>query len=86
MLVKHKQFFINLNPLIIDRWIPFTGEIPSNAVEGGYELNEKLFVGKKFHNGFHLIGKITSFEKVIYIPYQHRELKFSSNFDILVVD
>ena len=84
--MKHKQFFIYLNPLIIDRWIAFTGEIPSNAVEGGYEGNEKLFVGKKFYNGYDLIGKIVSIDKVIYIPCRDHELKFISNFDILVVN
>lgn len=58
--------------------------IPANAVQGGQEGSEKLFIGKMHHNGIELLGKVTSSGK-LYCSYQGNELCFESDFALLVV-
>lgn len=68
-----------------DKWIPFTGTFPSNAVQGGYEGTANLFVGRKLIDGNQIIGKIVDLMKTIFVPYFSKEHSFSDDFDILVL-
>ena len=75
------------NPLLLlfsDQWIPFTGTFPHNAVQGGYEGDVKLFVGRKTIDGKHVIGKVVDKSKTIYVPYFSKEHSFK-DFEILVL-
>lgn len=52
------------------------GCVPSNAVEGGHTAcGEPLYVGRCFHNGAQIIGKIQASFKGILIPFGGIEVK-----------
>ena len=71
--------------LISDRWIQFTGTFPSNAVQGGYEGEAKLFVGRRMHEGKYIIGKVVDTIKAIFLPLLWKEHRFD-DFEILVLE
>lgn len=60
-------------------------EIPPNAIEAGHEGTEKLYIGKKLHNGVDLIGKVTGSNRKIYVPYFNKEIGYDRDFHVLVL-
>lgn len=87
--VSYFALFIHFKPTKLikftDRWIPFSGSFPANAVEGGYEGEAKLFVGRRMHEGKFIIGKVVDSIKAIFLPYFWKELRFD-DFEILVLE
>lgn len=73
---------LHYNHLFLAQWIPFTGIFPHNAVQGGYEGDTKLFVGRKMIDGKNVIGKVVN--KTIYVPYFAKEHSYQE-FEILVL-
>ncbi|KAG5668906.1 hypothetical protein PVAND_016819 [Polypedilum vanderplanki] len=65
-------------------WIPYPGHIPEKAIQGGYEGTAKLYIGRKWHEGKNLAGKIVEGINAIFCPFFGNELRFDENFDILV--
>ena len=50
------------------------GAVPGNAVIGGYDGTEHLYVGRAEHNDQILIGKIQPSHRVCYISYGGQEI------------
>lgn len=53
----------------IPYWISFEGEIPKQAVKGGREDGQKLFIGRAAHNGSLTPGKILEASQTCIIPW-----------------
>ncbi|KAL4716567.1 hypothetical protein ACJJTC_010231 [Scirpophaga incertulas] len=68
-------------------WVKSTDDIiPVGAVEAGYSedhIREKLYVGRAFHEGHLIPGKVQPSHKVCYIAYDEREVAAKS-YEILV--
>ncbi|KAK6617621.1 hypothetical protein RUM44_005209 [Polyplax serrata] len=61
------------------------GLVPYNAVVGGYTSeNEKLYIGRVFHDGTLTPGKIQPSREGCLIPYGGEELLFSS-YEVLIL-
>jgi Protein of unknown function (DUF3421) len=90
------QSLINLNFVIseicreeIPFWIQFDGEIPKDAIKGGKEGNQILYIGRAAHNGSLTPGKINGIDKSCFIPWgtvsnlkpEHEILICSSGFN-----
>jgi hypothetical protein len=77
--------FLNLFIFNLVEWVPFKGVFYMNAIEGGKEGSAKLYVGRKWHEGKMLVGKIVEGINAVFCPYFGNELRFDNDFDILVV-
>ncbi|XP_015782147.1 natterin-3 [Tetranychus urticae] len=60
-------------------WVPSSeGMTPTGAIEGGKTSDgESLFIGRTFHQGSHVIGKIHPSHGRLYIPFGGDEHSFS---------
>lgn len=68
------------------QWADCTnGVIPENAFIGGHtESGEKLYIGKCYHNGNVVVGKVQKSHETFYYPWWGREHK-TKTFQVLVV-
>ncbi|CRK86359.1 CLUMA_CG000082, isoform A [Clunio marinus] len=61
------------------------GSVPINAFPAGHsEQGETLFIGRVFHEGSLIVGKIQQSHRVCYIPHNDEELNFCK-YEVLVV-
>lgn len=67
-------------------WLPAAdGFVPCGAIEGGRTgTGEKLFVGRAHHQGSHVIGKVHPAHKVLYIPFDGKEVPLNT-YEVLCV-
>ncbi|CAG7717400.1 unnamed protein product [Allacma fusca] len=67
------------------RWVPSTGGyLLANAVLGGHSENgEQLLVGRAYHAGTTVPGKVHPSHRVCYIPYGGQEIPVS-HYDVLM--
>jgi len=68
------------------RWVTaHNGAIPSGAVHGGRTSSgEPLFIGRAFHEGSWVIGKIQMSHNVLYVPFAGNEVAIS-DYEVLCV-
>ncbi|XP_054155092.1 uncharacterized protein LOC128953615 [Oppia nitens] len=60
------------------------GGIPSGAVHGGrMSSGEPLFIGRAYHEGSWVIGKVQQSHQVLYVPYGGNEIAIHS-YEVLV--
>lgn len=67
-------------------WVPsFEDKIPVGAVEGGYSeyYLERLYVGRVYHNGYVIPGKVQPSHKVCYVCFEGKEIA-KKKYEILV--
>lgn len=64
-------------------WIPFDQNIPKNALKGGREGNQALFIGRAPHSGSLTPGKILADDRTCIIPWGTLA-NIKSEFEILV--
>ncbi|KAK8787065.1 hypothetical protein V5799_023158, partial [Amblyomma americanum] len=68
------------------RWVRcYQDNIPDNAVVGGTDKGEDLFVGRARHNGGLLPGKVHRSHRCCYVAYYGREHKYE-DYEVLVND
>lgn len=83
---RHDQYEYLVRPAYgsID-WVPaHDGLIPSGAVMGGRTSNgETLYIGRAYHQGSWVIGKVHSSHRVLYIPFGGDEISIS-DYEVLV--
>jgi Protein of unknown function (DUF3421) len=61
------------------------GRVPQNALQAGHsEQGETLFIGRVFHNGSMIVGKVQPSHRGCYIPVDDKELH-SRVYEVLVV-
>lgn len=66
----------------LTKWVPFTGVIPENAVVGGYENGQPMYVGRvAFEGGMHP-GKVIA-GGYCNIGWGGKEYSFDKDFEIL---
>ncbi|XP_012288072.1 natterin-4 isoform X2 [Orussus abietinus] len=66
-------------------WVPArNGDVPETAVKAGKTVEgEPLYVGRVFHNGVPVAGKIHRSHGVLYIPYGGEEISYRE-YEVLV--
>jgi len=51
-------------------WVPFDGiNIPKNAVQGGKDGTQKLYIGRAHHSGSLTPGKVPEIQKELILPW-----------------
>lgn len=59
------------------------GNVPHNAVPGGRDGGELLYVGRTTFNGADIVGKVHPSHKCLYFPYGGKEHR-SDHYTVLV--
>ena len=68
------------------RWVQFNnGQVPPNAVEGGYQDGNKTFVGRALHDGEVAPGEVVPSDGSFYIAHNGAEVEFK-NYECLLLD
>lgn len=61
------------------------GAVPPGAIPVGITSdNERLYIGRVFHDGTHTPGKVHPSHGVCYIPYDGTELSFPT-YEVLIL-
>jgi|GEM_PF-1916952 len=71
----------------IAQWVPVTnGQIPGNAVIGGFEANgDRIFIARVNHEGGVHVGKARQGDQTAFIPYGSREISLP-NYEVYLGD
>lgn len=79
------EVLVNRNPNQIFSWVSSSGHnIPVNAVEGGRQKQKPVYIGKHWHEGALVVGKVLPSHNCLYIPYGGKEANYK-DYEILVV-
>lgn len=61
------------------------GNVPPGALQGGRQADgTPLFIGRSFHNGSMVVGKVHPGHGVLYVPFDGQEVPIHSNYEVLV--
>lgn len=66
-------------------WLPASnGTVPAGAIIGGYKSDgKKMFIGRAYHNGKQIPGKVNVENRCLYISDCGKEISFN-NYEVLV--
>jgi len=77
---------LTVSPQVQARWVQSNnGQVPPNAVEGGYQDGNKTFVGRALHDGEVAPGEVVPSDGSFYISHNGSEVEFK-NYECLLLD
>jgi len=77
---------LTVSPQVQARWVQSNnGQVPPNAVEGGYQDGQKTYVGRAHHDGTLTPGEVFPSDGLFYIAHNGAEVDFQ-NYECLVLD
>lgn len=65
-------------------WVPFDQNIPSQAVKGGKEGNQTIYIGRAEHSGSLTPGKVLEGNKTCLVPWGCVANEKTTDYEILV--
>ncbi|CAG2109003.1 unnamed protein product [Medioppia subpectinata] len=82
----HRDYQVLTNPSGSNLvWVPAAnGEIPLGALQGGQQSDgQKLFIGRAYHSGSMVLGKVHPGHNTLYVSYDGQEVPIH-NYEVLV--
>ena len=81
----HYQVLTNPRNANLTWYSSFAGQIPAGALLGGEQMDgTPLFIGRAYHHGSLVIGKVHPRHNTLYVPFGGEEVSIHS-YEILVV-
>lgn len=82
----HREYQVLTNPNGANLvWVPSSGgEVPLGALQGGRQSDgQTLFIGRAYHNGSMVIGKVHPGHKTLYVSFAGNEIPIH-DYEVLV--